>query len=133
MKKKTLFKAVQTFSIATPIYLDDVLHPIIFNNFVLIFSSNLCSCQLYDNTSFHCINNSHNKISIGENGIGGVMVSMLASSVVYCGVEPLLDQTICCFSAKHTALRSKSKDWLARNQNNVSEWRDLSTRGLLFQ
>jgi hypothetical protein len=29
---------------------------------------------------------------------------------------------ICFFSAKHAALRSKSKDWLARNQNNVSEW-----------
>jgi len=28
---------------------------------------------------------------------------------------------ICCFSAKHAALRRKSKDWLARNQNNVSE------------
>ena len=27
---------------------------------------------------------------------------------------------ICCFSAKHAALRCKSKDWLARNQNNVS-------------
>jgi hypothetical protein len=27
---------------------------------------------------------------------------------------------ICCFSTKHTALRCKSKDWLARNQNNVS-------------
>jgi hypothetical protein len=31
------------------------------------------------------------------------------------------------------ALRRKSKDWLARNQNNVSEWSDMSTRGLLFQ
>jgi hypothetical protein len=40
---------------------------------------------------------------------------------------------ICCFSAKHAALRSKSKDWLAQNQNNVSEWSDMSTRGLLFQ
>ena len=28
---------------------------------------------------------------------------------------------ICCFSAKHVALRRMSKDWLARNQNNVSE------------
>jgi hypothetical protein len=28
---------------------------------------------------------------------------------------------ICCFSAKNAALRSKNKDWLARNQNNVSE------------
>jgi hypothetical protein len=40
---------------------------------------------------------------------------------------------ISCFSAKHAALRRKSKDWLARNRNNVSEWSDMSTRGLLFQ
>ena len=32
---------------------------------------------------------------------------------------------------KNTALRRKSKDWLARNQNNVSEWSNMSTRGLL--
>jgi hypothetical protein len=38
---------------------------------------------------------------------------------------------IYCFSTKHAALRSKSKDWLARNQNNVSEWGDMSIRGLL--
>jgi hypothetical protein len=29
------------------------------------------------------------------------------------------------FSAKHTALRRKSKDWLARNQDNVFEWGDV--------
>jgi len=40
---------------------------------------------------------------------------------------------ICCFSAKHEALRRKSKDWLAQNQDNVSEWGDMSIRGLLFQ
>ena len=40
---------------------------------------------------------------------------------------------VCYFSAKHTSLRSKSKDWLARNQNGVSEWCYMSTRGLLFQ
>ena len=40
---------------------------------------------------------------------------------------------ICCFSAKHAALRRKSKDWLVRNRNNVSKWSDMSTRGLLFQ
>jgi hypothetical protein len=42
---------------------------------------------------------------------------------------------ICCFFAKYvyTALRRKNKDWLARNQDNVSEWGDMSTRGLLFQ
>jgi len=33
---------------------------------------------------------------------------------------------ICCFSAKHAALRRKSKDWLAQNQDNVSEWSDMS-------
>jgi hypothetical protein len=67
------------------------------------------------------------------------MVSVLASSVVDRGFEPRLGQTkdykigICCFSAKHVALRRKSKDWLAQNQNNVSEWSDRSTRGLFFQ
>jgi hypothetical protein len=40
---------------------------------------------------------------------------------------------ICCFSARRSALRKKSKDWLERNQNNVSEWSDMSTYGLLFQ
>jgi hypothetical protein len=40
---------------------------------------------------------------------------------------------MCCFSPKHAAVRRKNKDWLARNQNNVSEWSDMSTRKLLFQ
>ena len=59
------------------------------------------------------------------------MVSMLASSAVDYGFEPLWDKTIdyeigiSCFSAKHAALRRKSKDWLARNQNNASEWGDI--------
>jgi hypothetical protein len=30
-------------------------------------------------------------------------------------------------------LRSKSKDWLTRNQDNVSEWSDMSTLRLWFQ
>ena len=67
------------------------------------------------------------------------MGSVLASSAVDRGFEPRSGQTkdykigMCCFSAKHAALRRKNKDWLARNQNNVSEWSDLSTHGLLFQ
>ena len=71
--------------------------------------------------------------------IGGVKVSVLASSAVDRGFKPLSGKTkdykigMCCFSAKHAALRRKSKDWLARNQNNVSEWSDISTCGLLFQ
>ena len=62
------------------------------------------------------------------------MVSMLALSAINCGYEPRSCQTkeyeigICCFSAKNAALRRKSKDWLARNQNNVSEWSDISTQ-----
>jgi hypothetical protein len=34
---------------------------------------------------------------------------------------------ICCFSAKNATLRSKSKDWLAWNQDNVSEWSDIAS------
>jgi hypothetical protein len=70
--------------------------------------------------------------------IGGVMVGVFASSAVDRGFEPRSGQTkdykigICCFSAKHAALRRNNKDWLARNQDNVSEWSDMSTRGLLF-
>ena len=36
----------------------------------------------------------------------------------------------CCFSAKHATLRRKGTHWLARNQNNVSEWGDMSFRRL---
>ena len=67
------------------------------------------------------------------------MVSVLASSAVDRGFEPRSGQTkdykigICCFSAKHIALRRKSKIWLTRNQDNVSEWGGMSIRGLLFQ
>ena len=54
------------------------------------------------------------------------MVSMRASSAVDHGFESRSGQSkdyeigICCFYAKHAALRSKSKDWLTRNKNNVS-------------
>ena len=68
------------------------------------------------------------------NRIGSVMVSVLASSAIICGCELRSCQTkeytigICCFSTKNAALRRMSKDWLARNQNNVSEWSDISTQ-----
>ena len=67
------------------------------------------------------------------------MVSVLAPRAVYRGFKSRSGHTkdykigICCVSAKHAALRRKSKDWLARNQNNVFEWSDMSTRGLSFQ
>ena len=77
-------------------------------------------------------------VQIHTNGISGVMVSVLTSSAVNRGFESRSGQTkdykigICCFSAKHAALRRKSKDRLTRNQNNVSEWSDMSIRELLF-
>jgi hypothetical protein len=73
------------------------------------------------------------------NHMGGIMVSVLASIAVDCGFELWSGQTkdykisICCFFAKNTALRRKSKNWSARNQNNVSEWGDISIHRLLFQ
>ena len=76
---------------------------------------------------------------IGTNRIGGVMASALASSAVDRLFEPLSGQTkdytigMCCFSAKHTALRRKNKDWLARIHDNVSEWGDMTIHRLLFQ
>jgi len=54
------------------------------------------------------------------------------------GIKPGSGQTkdyeisICCFSAKHAALRRKSKNWFVRNPDNVSEWGDMSISRLLF-
>jgi len=57
------------------------------------------------------------------------MISMLAPSEGDCGFKPRSCQTkdynigICCFSAKHTASRSKSKKRLAWNlQSFWMEW-----------
>ena len=69
------------------------------------------------------------------------MVSVLASNVVDRGFNdnPRSGQTknykngIYWFYAKHAALRIKSKDWFAQNQDNVSELCVMSIRGLLFQ
>jgi hypothetical protein len=67
------------------------------------------------------------------------MVSSLASSAGDRGFELRSGQSqdytidICSYSIKYAASRKKSKDWLARNQDNVSEWSEMSTRGLLFQ
>ena len=67
------------------------------------------------------------------------MVSVFASSAVDRGFQPRSGKTkdckisICCFSPKHAPIRNRSKYGLARNQNNLSEWSDISTRGLLLQ
>ena len=67
--------------------------------------------------------------------IGGVMVSVLALSAVDREFESRSCQTkdykigFCCFTAKQSALRRKNKNWLPLNQDNVSEWGDMSIRG----
>ena len=73
------------------------------------------------------------------NRICGVMVSVLTSSVADRGFETRPCQTkdykigICCFFSKHAAFRRKSKDWLSRNRDNMSECGNISIHGLLFQ
>ena len=55
-------------------------------------------------------------------------------TVVDRGFAPRTGQTkdykigICCFSSKHAALRRRGKEWLARNQDIMSEWSDISIR-----
>jgi hypothetical protein len=64
---------------------------------------------------------------------------MLVSSAVYCEFKPQSGQTkdyiigVGCFSTKHTALKSKSKDWLSLNEDDVYEWSDVSIRRPWFQ
>ena len=66
------------------------------------------------------------------------MDSIIASSVVVCEFEPRSHQTedyeiyIFCYSTKHTVLSHKSKDWFSWNQDNVSEWSDMSTLKTVF-
>ena len=61
-----------------------------------------------------------------NNLIGGVMVSVLVLSAVAREVEPRSGQPkdykigIFFFSTKHGTVRSKSKDWLSWNKDNVS-------------
>jgi len=52
------------------------------------------------------------------NRIDGVMISVLASNAVDRGFEPRSSQP-----------KDYNKDWLSRNQANVPEWGDMSTRG----
>ena len=66
------------------------------------------------------------------------MVSLVVSSAVDRGFEARSGQTkdykigICCFSTNHAALVGVERHVypLAQNQDNVSEWSDMSTRWL---
>ena len=61
-----------------------------------------------------------------KDGIRCVMVSVLISTAVHRNFEFLSEQAkllgigICCFYYKDTTLKSKRKDWLARNHDTVS-------------
>ena len=65
--------------------------------------------------------------------LAGVTFIIIISRAVDCELESRSCQTkdytisMCCFSDKHATLRRNSTDWLARNQNNVSEWGLTST------
>ena len=61
------------------------------------------------------------------NRIGGVMVSVLSSSAVDRVFEHRSDQI------KDYKIGRKSKYWLARNQDNMSEWCNMYIHGLLIQ
>jgi len=71
--------------------------------------------------------------------IYGVMIGIFASKVGDRVFETRSGQTkdntvgMCCFSAKHAVLRIKNKHRLALNQENVSDWSDISIRVLFFQ
>ena len=71
-------------------------------------------------------------ITFSYNTNGGVMVSVFALSAVDREFESRSRQTkdykigICCIFAKHAALMSKSKDWLARNHDDEVHCRYLS-------
>jgi hypothetical protein len=62
------------------------------------------------------------------NRIGGVMVSVLASSAIDRGFEPRSGKTkdykigSCCFSAKHAALMRKSKDGIKTMRSSGATW-----------
>jgi len=63
---------------------------------------------------------------------------MLTLSSVYRGfkfgqVKPRTIKLVFVAVPLHAAIRSKSKDWFTRYQNNVSAWSDMSIRGLLLQ
>jgi hypothetical protein len=71
------------------------------------------------------------RLTFDVNCIGGVKADMFSLNVVDCGFNTRFRQTedynidTCCFSDMHAAARTKNKDWLTRNRDNVSEWSGL--------
>ena len=65
--------------------------------------------------------------------IGVVIGSMLTLHVIDCGFESRWGKTKIINLHVHASIRRNSKDWSTQNQDKVSEWSDMSTRGLLVQ
>jgi hypothetical protein len=61
-------------------------------------------------------------MQLSKKRIGNVVGRNVVSGTVVCGFDQAKDYNIYIsrYSAKQAALRRKSKDWLARNQDNVS-------------
>ena len=102
-------------------------------NLATILSDNRYSTFLQDSASacFMCWNGTINKLATILFFI--MSVARCFRQTQWSGQTKDYKIGICCFSAKHAALRRKSKDWFIRNQDNVSEWGNMSIRGLLFQ
>ena len=71
------------------------------------------------------------RLTFDVNCIGGVKADMVSFYVVDCGFNTRFRQTedynigTCCFSDTHASAKTKNKDWLTRNMDNVSEWSGL--------
>jgi hypothetical protein len=77
-------------------------------------------------------------VSICANRIGGAIASVLTSNAIGRGFEHWSSQTkeyklVFVASLINMQQQGEITDWLAQNQDNVSEWGDITTHGLLFQ
>jgi hypothetical protein len=76
-----------------------------------------------------------------QNNIGGVMVSVIASSVVGRGVrthvrskQRLLNWYTCMLLLRWTYnIKEQKQRLVGSNSDNLTRWDDMFTRGLLFQ
>ena len=73
------------------------------------------------------------KVTINRNCISGELVSIRSWVQATEGQTKAYKIGICCFSTISKQDYGIRADWLARNQDNVSEWSSMSTFGLFCQ
>jgi hypothetical protein len=93
-------------------------HQTYFHHFIVNTEVIISAC-LYTIFQIHI----HLKLSNYFNQIYGVVVGVIASSVVDRGFKPSSGQ----IKDYKIDISVSSKDWLTRNRDNVSEWSNLST------